>query len=253
MAGDMKGKVALVTGGGSGIGRATALAFARKGVRVALADVVFEAANRTVGMIKEAGGEAVAILCDVAKSAEVKVMVDKTVEHFGRLDCAFNNAGIEGQMAPIVDYDEDAWNRIIAVNLTGVWLCMKYEIPAMLRQGGGAIVNTASVAGHIGTPQATGYTAAKHGVVGLTKTVALEYATSRIRVNALCPGAIRTELWEAGIKKYPHMTQFIRDSHPVGRIGEVDEVAGAVVWMCSDEASFMTGASMIIDGGLTAR
>jgi NAD(P)-dependent dehydrogenase (short-subunit alcohol dehydrogenase family) len=253
MAGDMKGKVALVTGGGSGIGRGTALAFAGKGVRVAVVDIVPEGANLTVSMIKEAGGEAVAILCDVAKSAQVKAMVDKTIETFGRLDYAFNNAGIEGMIAPLSDYDEDAWNHIIAVNLTGVWLCMKYEIPALLKQGGGAIVNTASVAGHIGTPGASGYTATKHGVIGLTKTVALEYATSGIRVNSLCPGAIRTEMWEIGMKKYPHMEQFFRDAHPVGRIGEVNEVAGAVIWMCSDEASFMTGTSMIIDGGVTAR
>lgn len=253
MAGTMSGKVAIVTGGGSGIGKATALAFAGKGVRVAVVDIVPEGANLTVSMIKEAGGEAVAILCDVARSAQVKAMVDKTIETFGRLDYAFNNAGIEGMIAPLVDYDEDAWNHILSVNLTGVWLCMKYEIPALLKQGGGAIVNTASVAGHIGTPGASGYTATKHGVIGLTKTVALEYATSGIRVNSLCPGAIRTEMWEIGMKNYPHMEQFFRDAHPVGRIGEVNEVAGAVVWMCSDEASFMTGTSMIIDGGVTAR
>jgi NAD(P)-dependent dehydrogenase (short-subunit alcohol dehydrogenase family) len=180
-------------------------------------------------------------------------MVDKTVETLGRLDYAFNNAGIAGLNAPIVEYDEEVWNRIVAVNLTGVWLCMKYEIPVMLKQGNGAIVNTASVAGHIGTAGATGYTATKHGVIGLTKTVALEYATAGIRVNALCPGAIRTEMVESLIKQYPQMEKFYMDAHPVGRLGVVEEVAGAVVWMCSDAAAFMTGTSMVIDGGMTAR
>jgi NAD(P)-dependent dehydrogenase (short-subunit alcohol dehydrogenase family) len=252
MAENMKGRVALVTGGGSGIGRGTALAFAREGASVAVADAVIDLANETVGLIQQAGGTAFAISCDVSKSDEVKAMVDKTVETLGGLNYAFNNAGISGLNVPIVDYDEEVWNRVLAVNLTGVWLCMKYEIPVMLKQGGGSIVNTSSAAGHIGQAGTTGYTATKHGIIGLTKTVALEYARAGIRVNALCPGAIHTGMVAKLIKEYPDLEKYYADAHPVGRLGEVEEVAGAVVWMCSDAAAFMTGTSMIIDGGVTA-
>ncbi len=180
-------------------------------------------------------------------------MVDKTADVYGRLDCAFNNAGIESQPVPIADYSEEIWNKIIGVNLTGVWLCMKYEIPLMLNQGGGAIVNTASVAGLIGTPGISPYTASKHGVVGITKTVALEYAKKGIRVNAVCPGAINTPLVTRAITNSPELEKFLLDCHPVGRFGKPDEVAEAVVWLCSDAASFVTGHAMAIDGGLTAQ
>lgn len=248
-----KGRVALVTGGGSGIGQATALAFSREGTRVVVADVSVEGGQETVHHIKKAGGEAIFVKCDVSKAAEVKGMIDRTVEVYGSLDCAFNNAGIDGELKPIVDYREDIWNQVISINLTGVWLCMKYEIPQMLKQGGGVIVNTASVAGLIGTAGLSAYTAAKHGVVGITKTVALEYAKSSIRVNAVCPGAIRTPMVDHLCINNPEMEKFFLEAHPVGRLGYVDEVAGAVIWLCSDSASFITGHSMAIDGGLTAR
>jgi NAD(P)-dependent dehydrogenase (short-subunit alcohol dehydrogenase family) len=253
MAAGMKGKVALVTGGGDGIGRGTALAFAREGAAVAVADIDAALGEATVHMIKEAGGEAVYVPCDVTQSAEVQAMVENTVKSLGRLDYAFNNAGIQTNPLPITDYPEEWWHRVINTDLTGVWLCMKYEIPQMLKQGKGAIVNTASVAGLIGTPGITAYTAAKHGVVGLTKTVALEFATAGIRVNAVCPGAIKTRLVNQIVEEMPELGKFLKDAHPVGRFGMVEEVAGAVVWLCSDAASFVTGHSMVIDGGLTAQ
>jgi NAD(P)-dependent dehydrogenase (short-subunit alcohol dehydrogenase family) len=253
MAGSMKGKVALVTGGGEGIGRGTALAFAREGAAVAVADIDAGLGEATVRMIKQVGGEAVYVPCDVTQSADVRAMVENTVKSLGRLDYAFNNAGVQTNPLPIADYPEEWWHRVVNTDLTGVWLCMKYEIPQMLKQGKGAIVNTASVAGLIGTPGITAYTAAKHGVIGLTKTVALEYATAGIRVNAVCPGAIKTRLVDRIIKETPEMEKFLMEAHPVGRFGVVEEVAGAVVWLCSDVASFVTGHSMVIDGGMTAR
>jgi NAD(P)-dependent dehydrogenase (short-subunit alcohol dehydrogenase family) len=178
-------------------------------------------------------------------------MVKAVVEKYGRLDCAFNNAGIEGSTLPVVEYEEEVWDRIIDINLKGVWLCMKYEIPEMLKQGGGAIVNTASVAALIGTPGSTGYTGSKHGVLGLTRTAALEYAKAGIRINAVCPGAVQTELIDRVIKQAPFMKEFYDDVHPIGRIGRVEEITGAVAWMCSPWASFMIGHGMVIDGGLT--
>ena len=253
MAEGMKGKVALVTGAGEGIGRGTALAFARERAAVAVVDIDAALGEATVRMIKEAGGEAVYVPCDVTKSADVQKMVESTVKTLGRLDFAFNNAGIQTNPLPIIDYPEEWWHRVINTDLTGVWLCMKYEIPQMLKQGKGAIVNTASVAGFIGTPGITAYTAAKHGVVGLTKTVALEFATAGIRVNAVCPGAIKTRLVDDIIRAVPAMEKMLMEAHPIGRFGVVEEVAGAVVWLCSDAASFVTGHSMTIDGGLTAR
>lgn len=249
----LKGKVALITGGGSGIGRATALAFAREGAIVAISDVAVENGEETARMVRDAGGEASFIPCNVAKGTEVKAMVDKTVGKYGQLDCAFNNAGIESSMVPIVDYPEEEWDKVISINLTGVWLCMKYEIPQMLKQGRGAIVNTASVAGLIGTPGISPYTASKHGVVGITKTAALEYATAGIRINAVCPGAIRTPMVNRVIASKPEIENFFLQCHPVGRLGTPEEIAAAVVWLCSDAASFVTGHAMVVDGGLTAQ
>jgi NAD(P)-dependent dehydrogenase (short-subunit alcohol dehydrogenase family) len=252
MAGKMEGKVALVTGGGSGIGRAAALAFVRKGAKVVVVDVFEKGGNETIHIIKEAGSDAIFLKCDVSKAVEVETMVNKAVETYGRLDYAFNNAGIAGPFTPLADYPEESWNQVININLTGVWLCMKYEIRQMLKQGNGTIVNTSSVAGLVGGPRASAYAAAKHGVIGLTKTAALEYAKAGIRVNAVCPGAIRTPLLERTFAKYPEHEKLCMEVQPLSRIAEPDEVAEAVVWLCSEAASFITGHAMPVDGGWTA-
>jgi NAD(P)-dependent dehydrogenase (short-subunit alcohol dehydrogenase family) len=241
------------TGGGAGIGRATALALAGEGVSVAVADLLVATAEETSRMIEDKGGKAFSIECDVSKAGDVEAMLGKTIEIYGRIDCAVNNAGIGGPKIPIVDYPEEEWNRVISINLTGVWLCMKHEIRQMLKQGGGAIVNMASVGGLVGTAEISAYIAAKHGVVGLTKTAALECAQRNIRVNAVCPGAIRTALVEEVIAEHPEVEKFFSDMHPIGRIGEAKEVAEAVVWLCSDAASFVTGSTVTADGGMTAQ
>ncbi len=252
MAQPMRGKVAVVTGGASGIGRAAARAFAREGARVVVADVLEDAGRETVRLIREAGGEAVFVRTDVSRPADVQAMVEETVRQFGRLDYAFNNAGIEGVMAPTADCPEDNWNRVMAVNLTGVWLCMKHEIPQMLRQGGGAIVNTASVAGLVGFANMPAYCASKGGIIQLTRTAALEYARANIRVNAVCPGVIRTPMVERVIAANPQVEAQLTALEPVGRMGTPEEVAEAVVWLCSDAASFVTGHAMVVDGGFVA-
>ena len=253
MAGWLDGKVALVTGGSSGIGRASALAFAREGAKVVVADAVVEGGEETVGMIKKAGGEAIFIKADVSKAAEVEALINKAVETYGRLDCAFNNAGIEGEMAQTAECSEENWDRTLSINLKGVWLCMKYEIPQMLKQGGGAIVNTASVMGLVGLVGSPAYVASKHGVVGVTKTAALEYAKAGIRVNAVCPGAIRTPMVERALSARPQLAETITAMEPVGRMGKPEEIAEAVVWLCSDGASFVTGLAMAVDGGWVAQ
>ncbi len=253
MAGRVDGKIALVTGGGSGIGRATALVFAREGAKVVVTDVVVEGGEETVRLIKAAGGEALFVKADMAKAAEVEVMVNKAVATYGRLDCAHNNAGIEGAMGTTTDYTEQDWDRVIRINLTGVWLCMKYEISQMLKQGGGAIVNTASGAGLVGVPRMPAYVASKHGVVGLTKTAALEYAKSGIRVNAVCPGVIQTPMVERVTGRRPGMVERMVAAEPIGRMGRPEEIAEAVVWLCSDAASFVTGLPMAVDGGAVAQ
>jgi NAD(P)-dependent dehydrogenase (short-subunit alcohol dehydrogenase family) len=253
MAGLVQGKIALVTGGGSGIGRATSLALAKEGAKVAVSDIIVAGGEETVRMIKAAGGEATFIKADVAKAAEVEALIKKVVETYGRLDCACNNAGIEGEMTTTVDCSEENFDRIIAVNLKGVWLCMKHEIPQMLRQGGGAIVNTASVAGLVGFQGLSAYVASKHGVNGLTKTAALEYAKQGIRVNAVCPGVIHTPMLDRLFNSQPGVGETIAALEPVGRLGKAEEIAAAVVWLCSDAASFVTGLPLAVDGGLIAQ
>jgi len=253
MAGKVQGKIALVTGGGSGIGRATALVLAREGAKVMIADYVPEGGDRTVKLIKENGGDASFIHADVSDSGQVEMMVNKTVETYGRIDCAFNNAGIEGRMANTVEATEENFDRIIAINLKGVWLCMKYEIPHMLKQGGGAIVNTASAAGLVAVEGLSAYNASKHGVIGLTRTAALEFAQKNIRVNCVCPGLINTPMVARMIDSGGMNEQDFIAAEPVARMGKPEEIGEGVVWLLSDGASFVTGHPLAIDGGWVAR
>jgi NAD(P)-dependent dehydrogenase (short-subunit alcohol dehydrogenase family) len=245
----IEGKVAIVTGGGSGIGRATAVRFAEAGAKVLVADIVEDGGEETVRMIEEMGGEAAFQKTDVSKASDVEAMVDAAVETFDQLDFAFNNAGIEGTTAPSDELSEEDWQRVLDINLTGVWLGMKYEIPKMLEIGGGAVVNTSSVAGLLGFPELAPYVASKHGVVGVTKTAALEYSVQGVRVNAVCPGVIDTPMVARTFENNPEMREQLETSEPIGRLGEPEEVANAVVWLCSDEASFVTGVPLPVDGG----
>jgi len=255
MSGQLNGKVALITGGASGIGRATALTFAREGAKLIIADMNEDGGQQTVHMITEHGGEATFVQVDVSRATEVEAMISKTVQTYGRLDCAHNNAGIGSRPRVLLhELSEESWERVISINLKGVWLCMKYEIIQMCTQGGGAIVNTASIMGLVGSWSRSGvYNASKHGVVGLTKTAALEYAKSGIRVNAVCPGYIRTPLIEEALASNPEMEAQIVARHPVGRMGRPEEIAEAVMWLCSDAASFVTGHTMTVDGGYVAQ
>ncbi|QSJ20770.1 SDR family oxidoreductase [Nostoc sp. UHCC 0702] len=244
-------KVALVTGGSSGIGRDTALAFAEKGAKVVIASRRVTESKQTVELIQAAGGEAFFVQTDVTKAAEVENLINQTVAIYGRLDYAFNNAGTEGIFGRTIEQTEETWNQIIDTNLKGVWLSMKYQIPQMLQQGGGAIVNNASIAGLIGLAGASIYVASKHGVVGLTKSLALEHAKENIRINAVCPGGIETDMLirafgEEGAANFGA-------AHPIGRLGQPEEVASVVVWLCSDAASFITGQPLAIDGGFTVQ
>jgi NAD(P)-dependent dehydrogenase (short-subunit alcohol dehydrogenase family) len=241
MPGRVDDKVALVTGGSSGIGRATALTFAREGAKLIIADRNEEGGQQTVHLITEQGGEAIFVRTDVSQAVEVQALISQAVATYGRLDCAHNNAGISGGGSALTaEYAEERWHQVIAVNLTGVWLCMKYEIPQMLHQGGGVIINTASVAGLIGSRGLAAYVASKHGVVGLTKTAALEYAPQGIRVNGVCPGVIHTPMTDRGLSDPDRRARIIA-SEPMGRVGTPAEVAEAVVWLCSDAASLVTG------------
>ena len=254
MASRLNGKVALVTGAGSGIGRASAITIAREGAKVVVSDVVTEGGEETVRIIEDAGDEAIFVKADVSAAIEVEALVNAVVEAYGRLDCAHNNAGIEGAVATTHEYLEDAWDDVMSINLKGVWLCMKFEIPQMLRQGGGAIVNTASVAGLVGVRGQPAYVASKHGVNGLTKVAALENARSGIRVNSVCPGAIRTPMIERFVALSPDFDEKkMVEMEPVGRMGTPEEIAAAVVWLSSDAASFVTGHNMTVDGGWMAQ
>ena len=253
MPGLVQGKIVLVTGGGSGIGRATALKLAQEGATVMIADYIQEGGERTVKMNKDGGGTAGFIQADVSITRQVEVMVAKTVETYGRIDGAFNNAGIEGRMATTVETTEENFDRTIAINLKGVWLCMKYELPQMLKQGGGAIVNTASTLGLVAIEGAAAYTASKHGVVGLTRTAALEFAQKNIRVNCVCPGFIRTPMIERALDKNMVGEEQMIAIEPIGRLGKPEEIAEGVLWLCSDAASFVTGHTLTIDGAWTAR
>ena len=258
MAGQLADKVMLVTGGASGIGRATALAGAREGARLIIADTQEEGGHHTAHLITEKGGEAIFVQTDVTQATEVEALIATAVARYGRLDCAHNNAGISGRgiagghRVLTAEYPDERWHRVIAINLTGVWLCMKYELQQMLTQGGGAIVNTASVAGLVGLVGNAAYVASKHGVVGLTKTAAVEYAKHGIRVNCVCPGYIHTPMTGPGMQDPDPMAMMIA-SEPVGRMGNPEEVAEAVVWLCSEAASFVTGHTMAVDGGYVAQ
>lgn len=249
-----KNKVALVTGAGSGIGQAAAAAFAREGARVVVSDISEEHGHATVRAIEAAGGAAVFVACDVGVPTQVEALVAATEKAYGRLDCAFNNAGIGGAQAPTGEYPEASWTSVLAVNLTGVFHCMKHELAAMLRSGGGAIVNNASILGTVGFANSPAYVASKHGVIGLTRTAALEYATRGVRVNAVCPGFIDTPMLAgAGLSTNPAVRAALEAMHPVGRLGTSDEVAAAVLFLASDAASFITGHPLLVDGGYIAR
>ncbi|TLX59389.1 short chain dehydrogenase [Stutzerimonas nosocomialis] len=246
------GKVALVTGGAAGIGRATAQAFAQQGVQVVVADLDVPGGQACVEAIRAAGGQATFVRCDVTREADVKAMIEQTLASYGRLDYAFNNAGIEIEKGRLDEGSEVEFDAIMGVNVKGVWLCMKYQLPVMLAQGGGAIVNTASVAGLGAAPKMSIYAASKHAVIGLTKSAAIEYAKKQIRVNAVCPAVIDTDMFRRAYEADPRKAEFAAAMHPVGRIGKVEEVAGAVLYLCSDGAAFTTGQALAIDGGATA-
>ncbi|AGA86265.1 MAG: short chain dehydrogenase [Gammaproteobacteria bacterium HGW-Gammaproteobacteria-9] len=246
------GQVALVTGAAAGIGRATAQAFAEQGLKVVLADIDEAGIRDGAESIRAAGGEAIAVRCDVTRDAEVKALIEQVLAQFGRLDYAFNNAGIEIEQGRLAEGSEAEFDAIMGVNVKGVWLCMKHQLPVMLAQGGGAIVNTASVAGLGAAPKMSIYAASKHAVIGLTKSAAIEYAKKKIRVNAVCPAVIDTDMFRRAYEADPRKAEFAAAMHPVGRIGKVEEIAAAVLYLCCDGAAFTTGQALAVDGGATA-
>ncbi len=242
-------KVVIVTGAGSGIGRATALAFAQEGAKVIVSDIQEQNGLATVEAIKKEKGEVYFIKCDVSSEEQVKNLVDQTVEKYGKLDCAYNNAGVEGSPCSTVECSTENWDKTININLKGVWLCMKYEIPAMLKHGKGSIVNCSSIAGLVGFETIPAYVASKHGVIGLTETAALEFAKKNIRVNAVCPGAIHTPM----LDRFTHgVEKTMAEQDPMGRVGSPEEIADSVLWLCSDKSSYVTGQSIAVDGGWVA-
>jgi len=249
---DLEGKVGIVTGGTSGIGRETAILFAKAGAKVVVAGRRAPEGEETLELVRAAGGDGLFVKTDVSNVSEVEKLIQKAVERFGRLDVAFNNAGIEGVWTPIVRQSEEDWDRTIAINLKGVWLCLKYEIRQMLKQGGGGvIVNMSSITGLVGGAGAAAYSASKHGVIGLTRSAALENAKTGIRINAVCPGVVETSMADR-LFRPPTVHKYVLSCHPIGRFGRPTEIAEAVVWMCSDRASFMTGQSLVLDGGFLA-
>ncbi|MBM3944333.1 MAG: glucose 1-dehydrogenase [SAR202 cluster bacterium] len=246
-----EGKVALVTGASAGIGRSAAIMFAAEGARVAVAARRDKEGGVVVDAIRRAGGQAIFIRTDVAHADQVEAMVARTVEAFGQLDYAFNNAGIEGPKKPTADYTPEEWDNVLDPNLKGLWLSMKYEIPVMLKAGRGVIVNMSSILGVVGTANGAAYTASKFGVSGLTKAAALEYAADGIRVNAVCPAGVRTPMFDRAVKNDPHGLENAERDHPVGRISEPEEIAAATLWLCSDAASYVNGHLMLLDGAYT--
>ena len=253
MINNLKGKVALVTGGTTGIGKETAIALADAGAKVVVSGRGEDKGKETVNSIKQAGGEATFIKADISQAAEVEALIAKTVETYGSLDCAFNNAGTEGKLAPITELTEEDLDKVIDINLKGTWLCLKYEITQMLKQGGGSIVNTSSGAGEVGMANLSPYCASKHGVMGLTKSLAIECAKQGIRINAIAPGPIDTGMPERGTANQEALDNYISTFVPMDRMGTAKEVAGAVVWLCSDAAGFVTGTTLAIDGGYLAQ
>jgi NAD(P)-dependent dehydrogenase (short-subunit alcohol dehydrogenase family) len=246
------GKVAIVTGGSAGIGRATAVAFAAQGAKVVVASRREQESQETLDLIRAAGSEGIFVQTDVALAGDVESLINTTFETYGRIDILVNNAGVAGDNMFIAEMSEANWDRVIDTNLKGVWLGMKYAIPHMLRQGSGAVVNVSSALGLIGSANASPYVAAKHGVIGLTKSVALEYAKSGIRVNAVCPGGVLTDMLDTEFTRQPGVMDYVVGLHPIGRLGTVEEVASSILWLCSEQAGFITGTSLAVDGGWTA-
>ena len=249
----LDGKIALITGGSSGIGRETAVLFAQHGAKLAIVDLNPDGGQETVEMVTGTGGQAFFVQADVSQAAQVENMVNRVVAEYGRLDIAFNNAGIDGIPVRTADSTEYEYDLIMAVNAKGVWLCLKYELQQMLLQGGGTIINTASVAGLIGAHSMSAYAASKHAVVGLTKSAALEYARKNIRINAVCPAVINTPMVQRGFTSFPKFVETTKRINPMRRLGEPAEVAAAVLWLCSDDASFVNGTALTVDGGFTAQ